>query len=363
MLPKYIVLTFDYELFLGRNFATADEILVSPTVKLLETLRQASIKATFFIDLTYLLRLQELLADGRKSGSTNIVNLHSEYQNILDNIDQIVRGGHELGIHFHPQWKDGFYEDGRWGFRSFRRYALHNLTDVEREQLFADGMQLFQELHLRNRQNLPRHLCFRAGGWCIHPFQQLKRLFGIHSITIDSSVTVPFFRTPYFHNGPMLKPSRKLRKYSCWRFSEDPLEEDPNGPFLEVPIDTVFSSLLDLWRSRRAGRACNVGRMGEFVPGLTGIRKNILRLKKVLRFGEYTMLTLDVRNAEAAFTQLQRHSYTLGSKKGLVFISHPKQFGPESQKLLNMLIECKQFQFVPLVDYVRTCTNVAVSGG
>jgi len=345
MPTKAIALTFDYELFLGRNHVSAQDVLATPTAHLLAELREAEIEATFFIDLTYLLRIKEVLQ------TQNSASLKKEQQDILNNIGQMIQQGHELGIHFHPHWKDAIYKDGVWVFDSFKNYALHNLTDKEREELFSSGIRMFEELYEREETPLPSRLSFRAGGWCIHPFAQLRELFLRHGIAVDSSVTVPFIPTPYFYQGEIPTPKKQLREKTAWRFSADPLVEDTRGDFLEIPIDTCFSTLADLWRAQTKNHPMEWKERGNFVPGKFGIGKHLLRAKKVLQLGEYTMLTLDVEDADVRFAQFQRYAKRQETKDGFVFLSHPKQFGEQSARMLRKLVTSRQYNFLRLSEY------------
>jgi len=343
MSTKAIALTFDYELFLGRNHAPAQDVLATPTTLLLSELKKADIKATFFIDLTYLLRIKEVRR------TQNVEPLEKEYQDILENISQMIQQGHELGIHFHPHWKDGHYRNGMWVFDSFQNYALHNLTDREREDLFSAGIGLFKELYEREETPIPSRLSFRAGGWCIHPFAQLRELFLRHRITIDSSVTVPFIRTPYFYPGKIPTPEKYLRNKTAWR----PLLEDEKGEIMEIPTDTYFSTLPDLLLARIKSQPMEWKERGCFVPGKSGIGKHLLSAKKVLQFGEYTMLTLDVRDAGTSFAQFQRYSRRQKNKQGFVFLSHPKVFGEQSARMITKLVTSRQYHFLRLSEYAE----------
>ena len=52
-MKKNILLTFDYELFLGSRSGTVDNCLIIPTSKILEVLKRHGAKAVFFIDTSY----------------------------------------------------------------------------------------------------------------------------------------------------------------------------------------------------------------------------------------------------------------------------------------------------------------------
>ena len=58
---KDLLLTFDYELFLGEKSGSVDRCLIEPTNELMRVFDKYRIKnAIFFVDTTHLLRLQEM---------------------------------------------------------------------------------------------------------------------------------------------------------------------------------------------------------------------------------------------------------------------------------------------------------------
>ncbi len=52
---KLLLITFDYELFLGEKSGTVQQCLIDPTDKLLDLLGKYAFKALFFIDTVYIL--------------------------------------------------------------------------------------------------------------------------------------------------------------------------------------------------------------------------------------------------------------------------------------------------------------------
>jgi peptidoglycan/xylan/chitin deacetylase (PgdA/CDA1 family) len=70
---RTVLITFDYELFLGEQSGIVHQCLIEPTNKLLDCLNKYAFKAVFFIDTVYLLRLKEVSAeyDRAKTGFYN----------------------------------------------------------------------------------------------------------------------------------------------------------------------------------------------------------------------------------------------------------------------------------------------------
>jgi hypothetical protein len=60
METKNLLITFDYELFLGMRSGQPEDCMLQPTSALLAILGQYKTKAIFFVDTTYLCKLKSL---------------------------------------------------------------------------------------------------------------------------------------------------------------------------------------------------------------------------------------------------------------------------------------------------------------
>ena len=56
---KLLLITFDYELFLGERSGSAQECLISTTDIIMESMKELDIKAYFFVNTVYILKLKE----------------------------------------------------------------------------------------------------------------------------------------------------------------------------------------------------------------------------------------------------------------------------------------------------------------
>ena len=55
--------TFDYELFFGKNVGSVEKCMIEPTKQLLGKLEKVEALATFYVDIGFLNRCQELGCD------------------------------------------------------------------------------------------------------------------------------------------------------------------------------------------------------------------------------------------------------------------------------------------------------------
>jgi hypothetical protein len=214
-MKKNAIITFDYEVFLGLQTGTIENCVIEPTRLILEILQQNNAKAIFFVDTTWLLFLQE--------------NFSGDFQIISQQLRDIIKSGSSIELHLHPQWKDAYRIGDNIAFRSFNHYSLHSLSQAEILELFRKSIEL-----LKNITN-QKVSCFRAGGWCIEPFSQVKIAFQTCGIKFDFSV-VP---GAYLKEGQVYDYDfSKVPRFPFYYFQNEAIKPEANGSFVEVPIST-----------------------------------------------------------------------------------------------------------------------------
>lgn len=218
-----LVLTFDYELFLGEDSGTALKSIIEPTDKILKLLSENGAKAIFFVDATYLLALKKYNS--------------KDFELISTQLKQIVKLGSCVELHLHPQWLDAKPNGARWIFESFEHYRLHSLSKEKIEQLFVDGVETLEEI---TEQKVK---AFRAGGWSITPFEVLEDAFEKSGIVVDMSVCPDFYKKEL----PMhYYDFRDVPNEEYYRFSKNVNKIDKSGQFLEIPVTTYTMFGIDL---------------------------------------------------------------------------------------------------------------------
>jgi len=220
---KNIILTFDYELFLGLDSGTAIKSIIEPTNKVIDVLEKYKAKAIFFVDATYLMALQKYKS--------------KDLELIANQLKKIVNIGSSVELHLHPQWLDAKPDKDRWVFDNFDRYRLHSLPKEEINQLFKNGINILENI---TNQKVS---IFRAGGWSITPFEKLKEAFIKNNIKIDMSVCPGFYKDelPMHYYNFLNTPNKEY-----YKFSNDVCIETANGIFLEIPVTTYEMFGFDL---------------------------------------------------------------------------------------------------------------------
>jgi hypothetical protein len=325
-----IVLTFDYELFLGRNSGSVENCLIAPTKEILHRIREHAATALFFVDATYL----HLIETSDKQA----------YAKVSGQIHEMIDSGCEVGLHLHPHWLDATkIEAGAWSLENVDRYRLHTLEAAELRQVFSESLESLGRAVGRANSSY-RITTFRAGGWCLQPFSNLENLFQEFGIEYDFSVTPGLYKNSLpghfydYRNAPQDRIT--------WRFTDDPCVPMSDGMFVEVPVTAFKASLGSLIINNR--RIC-----GQKISGDgKGVNRGRLRelASKLFAAENLRQLTLDMCSRELLETSLRRTS----GRSLRVFASHPKIFSAVSLGNLDFLLQrYSTVQVREILGYVR----------
>ena len=297
-----VLFTFDYELFFGTDTGSVEKCMIEPTAALLKLSENYQVGMTFFIDVGYLIKLEEL--------APNYAQLQADLAKVKAQIAEMVRLGCSVQLHIHPHWEKSTYDGKKWQIVTDNCYKLDDFSDVEIEQIVKRYGLYLQEL-----THQPVH-SFRAGGWCIQPFSRLQKVFKELNLRIDSSVFPGGkFQSPHYDFDFTSVPAFS----SAYRFENDVCIDDPEGHFTEYPIASWRYSPAFYWRLYALGRLQPARHKmigdGSFLaqPG---------RKKSVL-----TNFTWNHVSADGYYAgMLKRQAATYQSKgvEHFVIIGHPK---------------------------------------
>ncbi|MFM9009266.1 MAG: hypothetical protein ACKORE_11895, partial [Bacteroidota bacterium] len=177
---------------------------------------------------------------------------------------------------------------------------------------------------------LGKSLAFRAGGWCVQPFDRMAEALAEVGIKIDSSV----FPGGHYQSREYDYDFRDAPDQTRWKFNLDPLLEDENGLFTEIPISSRTESPYFYWKLFLLGRLKPkyyrpIGD-GNPMPA-PGYRKKLLT--------QYTTqpVSVDGYNAVRLGAALSQHEKQ--NAQQLVVIGHPKALSPFSLDAIERFIE------------------------
>ncbi len=323
MRNKKLILTFDYELYLGIDSGTVQKCIIEPTDIILDLLNKHRCKGIIFVDATYLLKLAE-------TG-------HKDLKIINEQICRIIRSGNNVELHLHPQWLDSYkISDEKWRFKSFERYSLHSLNDEEIGKIFKDGIRLLENMIHKTDKNY-KIRAFRAGGWAIQPFYKLKNHFIKNNIYFDFSVNPGLYSGSYSYAYYDFREAPD--ELDFWRIDEDPCKPDKNGIFIEIPVSTLKVKKIDLWLNyylfKKNEKRYGNGNSIEKKTTKTSIHKKITNLFKLYSTC-YSSISIDGLSNKYFMKFVKK--YEKNNKNYLTVVCHPKELTKNSLKNLEYLL-------------------------
>jgi len=318
---RNVIITFDYELFLGRETGTIENCVIRPTQLILDILIRNSAKAIFFVDATWLLFLRE--------------NFPRDFQQVSDQLKDIKKSGSSIELHLHPHWIHAYKMGNKIGFKSFHNYRLHSLSNQSVLDLFGKSIKLLESITLQKIS------CFRAGGFCIEPFNQIKDAFETFGIKYDFSVVPGIFLndgTEYdfdFTDAPNI---------SFYSFENNIRKQEQNGQFIEVPLSIYQNSPV----FRLLNKIMLVITRDKIFGDGTGIQdKSFYFLKSLNRRFRFSkgMLSID-KTYSLLFKYLLKMQFS--NSNLLVLLSHPKLVS--KQALTNLFYISKNFNTLNTIE-------------
>jgi hypothetical protein len=227
----HILLSNDYEVFLGGNRLAETEVLCAPTDRLLDTLDRAGAPMTFFCDVACLWRYRE-------------AGQHAFVAAVEHQLMDMVRRGHDVQAHLHPHWLTTEIHPREGGGTSYQtdlaRFALAGSASAQGLSVVAHAADLgrrardYLEGLLRPIDPDYRCLSYRAGGYGIQPASR-DIIAGLRQAgyLIDSSI-VPGMRLRTNVNQIDFTDLPSSANY--WVEEVGPATAAPGNGLFEIPV-------------------------------------------------------------------------------------------------------------------------------
>ena len=303
-----ISLTLDYEIYFGAHSGSAERTLIEPTEALARLATRYGVRLVFFVDALWLLRLRE--------EAPRHAALMTEHYRVARQLEALASAGHELQLHLHPHWRDTRWDGQSWQM-DLRRYRLHAFADEEIAEMTTEGCQA-----LRALAGAQRVCAFRAGGWCIQPFERLREPLRQAGIRIDSTVYTGGRQEGEAQSYDFTQAPEE----SHWRFEIDPLLPQEDGSFLEVPIASHRVSPWWYWRLAAARKLRLPGHRalgeGQAVP--------LSKADLLRKLFTPTASVVSMDGMKSGFLEAAWRNYQRLGMEDFVVIGHPKALTPYS---------------------------------
>lgn len=326
----YLLLSFDYELFLKRNYKSCDDILFEPTKKILKCFLDEGVKGTFFADVL--------------SVYAHLKAKKIEYARKFETqLKDIVAQGSDVQLHIHSSWLTN--ENCDTMNLSSKNYRIQDYGFGE-EQFSAKNILKNCKMYLDNllKETNKNYSCiaFRAGGFCLQPNQEeLANALLDCGIRYDSSIVPKMInRSSHFFNYSYYPKNKNLF-----------LVKDNNRYLLEIPVVTYRKSLIHILLN--GGSKCFKRKITEINGEFCNVKSNDGKIRRFIdRFFSYHTLNLDELKAEYVMYEIKK---ILNKTKNsdnvfLSIVCHPKlqdDCGVENiKRFINLSKQDNRIRFI-----------------
>lgn len=310
-----VYLTFDYEIYFGDRPGSVEKCMLEPTRMLTEMADRHGVKLCHFADIGFLVKMEEEMK--------KYPSLQKDHAALCTQLETLWKTGHDLQLHIHPHWEDSYYDGNQWVCK-VDRYKLDDFSDAEITSICKRYKNRLEQFTGPNEI-----YAFRAGGWCIQPFTRFKKALSENGICVDSSV----FANGHYESDLYKYDFRGAPLKGKWKFSDDPIVENEEGTFTEIPISSIHNSPLFYWRLFLLGRLNPYDHkpLGDGIP----VAAPGQRLKILSRWTHNTV-SVDGYNASLLWRAYRQHKKL--QKEEMVVIGHPKALSRYGLKALEQFI-------------------------
>lgn len=327
------ILTFDYELF-GSGRGCVFKHLVEPTEKILLILERYDIKATFFIEQ---LEVKSILNRASENPSNSLYQ--AEADAIMLQLKKMIKAGHDLQLHLHPQWFNATYKNSNWDLNfNWWRFSSLPLTSTDKAQpakvsLLKDGKKYLESL-LKEFDSGYRCIGFRAGGYNLGFNEASVRALENAGLQYDSSLcpgyvvstTLSAFDFSAFKNHKPFKLAEELY--------ELPLLTARSKLYEKLSLARVYSNLRNR-KLKEVSGGMSTNSFEDDIKGKSTANANFdVCLSSRLEISKFIKLSLDADNVPTTL------------------IGHPKDYSFFSNfELIIDKILGKNGSFITMTNY------------
>lgn len=223
---RLICLTVDHEIF-GNGSGDVRQHVIDPAERMARTCER------FGVPLTVFFEVEEYLAFGREREALKRAWGYDPAEELRSQAVELVRRGHDLQLHLHPEWVGSRFDGGRWILRPDRP-TVDCLFETPEEVSAYLGERKAVIDGFYAAAGSPRRVgAYRCGAFCAQPGRKLLRAMAEHGLVIDSSAVKGLVRNDQYVNLDFAGTPAGRRH---WRVSTDVAVEDTAGPVIEIPI-------------------------------------------------------------------------------------------------------------------------------
>lgn len=340
-MKKNLLLTFDYELFLGKRSGTVHDCLIQPTYELTSILNKHGVKSIFFVDTTYLLTLEKYAA-GYKACKNDL-------EIVSEQLRELNRDGHDVFPHIHPHWLNAVYSPqiNQWQLNDTTLYRFHQLSPSQREEIFTGSLNLLQKILGKSNRPIDG---YRAGGWCVQPISDFIPHFRKYGIKYEFSVLPGYYQ---FTNAQYFDFTAAPHK-DYYHFENDVTIEDKNGSFMEFTGSMITMTkpirLIDKFTTKLRYKLLNDH---TFHKGSGQSPVELINEKPIstdaVKLGDPPTERVAIELLSSI--KLNHYLRYLEKKDYMMFISHPKMITHHSMKIFDKFLHIVNQKYSLITDF------------
>lgn len=316
-----IILSFDYEIYFdGSNRLDS---LIQNTDEILKSAKKSNSKLVFFIDIYYLIKLEEY-------------GLSSHFDKLRNQILEMIDKGHEIQYHLHPHWINAQYNKDKdlWKYDQLE-YSFNDIIKIYGKTFaydkFNKGVNKMKEWFAY------KPMAYRAGGLSIDQNQgELLELLIENKFEYDSSVMPGLYLQGKFIHID----HRSAPKKAIWNVDDTFLSESKtssiDSSIKEIPVMTI--NKFDIPLSDRIMTSLKYRAISAIIAKDDSLLENIGRpFDLEINQSTYPISITFDKSKLADILLLKYFTKTYFKKNAniMCILSHPKSFLNQSFEVFN----------------------------
>lgn len=228
--PKtYIMLHDDWEIY-GDGTGDPHELMFEPARRVLDICEKYNAKYTFYAEVGQQLNMMNASAKKWQ-------NYAKKWEAVLQ---ETVKRGHDVQLHFHPQWIGAELKNGIWKL-DYSKWSTSSVSNELLEKWIRKGKAYLERL-LKQVDGNYQVVSFRAGGWLCQPSEGLYKALKKNDICCDVSVMKGRYKK--YSDGSFVDFRDAVSRYEPWEVEPNNFADEYVGSGLyELPVFTEVSGL------------------------------------------------------------------------------------------------------------------------
>lgn len=335
----------DWEIY-GDGTGNPDDLMFDPLKRILDICDEYGARYTIFAEIG-----QQLSMLNAPAGSP-WAKVANKWESM---VCEAIKRGHDVQLHFHPQWIDAQLEKNSWVL-NYEKWHTGKISQPELNEWLGNGKKYLESLLGTYNQNY-QVVCFRAGGWLCQPSRILYQALRHNQIVCDA--TVMNGRHIEYKDGSWVDFRDSISNVNNWEVDPDNFSrQSSDSGVWELPVYTEVSNLpMPLYLLSRAfnplyyyriNRSRKFRRGGfEYSPEIS-FRSSEKEYYGSFGYMHYNHLLKYVRDLKLMKKTNTRINH-------LIFMTHSKSFIGYSnfKTLLSKIRDDQEIEFSTTLDYIK----------